>query len=151
MMTRTVGAVIRGIALGILSAALVLTTGCMARPLPLPVMAPAPVTPPPDLLIVIPAGTASADMRGEPIFTIPAEMTILTGQSIVIQNNDQAMHYFAETPIAPGQTYRKVFGRPGAFGYGGVLSCSIAERKTVTVTVMDKLPAGEIAPLRGPR
>jgi hypothetical protein len=52
------------------------------------------------------------------------------------------MHYFAETPIAPGQTYRKVFGRPGAFGYGGVLSCSIAERKTVTVRVVDHLPPG---------
>lgn len=149
MMTRTAGALRRGIATGVLGVVFTVTAGCVAQPLP--VAAPVAVAPLADLVFVIPSGTASADMRGEPIFTIPSEMTVLTGQSVVIQNNDHAMHYFAETPIAPGQTYRKVFGRPGAFGYGGVLSCSIAEKKTVTVTVVDKAPAGESAPLRGPR
>lgn len=149
MMTRTAGALRRGIATGVLGVIFTVTAGCVAQPLP--VAAPVAVAPLADLVFVIPAGTASADMRGEPIFTIPAELTVRTGQSIVIQNDDQAMHYFAEAPIAPGQTYRKVFGRPGAFGYGGVLSCSIAERKTVTVTVVDRLPAGASSPLLGPR
>ena len=157
MMTRTTRMLARGVVAAGLGLALLLASGCAVQPapLPLPVPAPAPAAAvtPPDLVIVIPRGTASADMRGEPIFTIPSEMTLLSGQSIVIQNDDQAMHYFAEVPIAPGQTYRKVFGRLGSFGYGGVLSCSIAERKTVTVTVVDRLPAGagESSPLSGPR
>ncbi len=125
-------------ALFALGVTLLLSVGCIAQPRPL--AASAALSAPPDLSFVIPAGTASADMRGEPAFTIPSEIVVVTGQSVVIRNDDHAMHYFAETPIAPGQTYRKVFGRPGAFGYGGVLSCSIAERKTVTVRVVDRLP-----------
>jgi hypothetical protein len=127
---------------GILGFALVLLlgAGCAAQPRPL--AAPVVVGPPPDLSFVIPFGTASAEMRGEAVFVMPDDLTVLTGQSIVIQNDDQAMHYFAEAPIAPGQTYRKVFGRPGAYGYGGVLSCSIAERKSVTVRVVDALDDG---------
>ena len=150
MMTRTRSAtsgIVRGLAAAMLGVALTLSTGCVARPTPF--AAPVPGITPPDLTFVIPTGTASADMRGEPIFTIPSEMTVLTGQSIVIKNDDHAMHYFAEAPIAPGQTYRKVFGRPGAFGYGGILSCSIAEKKTVTVTVVDRLPDGPAAPTSG--
>ena len=125
---------------------LVMATGCAASGAP--IGAAGVVSQPADLSYVIPLGTASAEMRGEAAFTIPAELTLVTGQSIVIRNDDQAMHYFAEVPIAPGQTLRKTFGRPGAFGYGGVLSCSIAERKTVTITVVDRLPAG---PSAGPR
>lgn len=133
------GAVARRLAPVVLGAALMLVAGCAAPPVRL---GPTVATPPADLLFVIPAGTANADMRGEPSFKIPSELTVITGQSIAVQNDDQAMHYFAEAPIAPGQTYRKTFGRPGEFGYGSVLSCSVAERHTVTVTVVDRLPAG---------
>lgn len=122
-------------------AVLLLTAGCIGRPLAVPAPAGQPLLgAPPDMLIVIPSGTASAEMRGEPSFKIPDELTVVTGQSIVIRNEDHAMHYFAELPIAPGQTLRKVFGQQGAFGYGGVFSCSIAERKSVTVRVVDRLP-----------
>jgi len=127
---------------GILGFALVLLLGAGCAVQPRTLAAPAVVGPPPDLSFVIPFGTASAEMRGEAVFVMPDDLTVLTGQSIVIQNDDQAMHYFAEAPIAPGQTYRKVFGRPGAYGYGGVLSCSIAERKSVTVRVVDSLDEG---------
>ena len=136
---------------------LALTAGCAARPLP---GASGPGSPfgvgqspvgPPDLVFVIPTGTAAAQMRGEPIFTIPSELTVLSGQSIVIRNDDRAMHYFAEAPIAPGQTYRKTFDRRGAFGYGAVLSCSIAERRTLTVRVVDSIPADGATPSEPPR
>jgi hypothetical protein len=155
MLTRLIVKLVRHAAATVLGLALVLISGCAVQPVPLPLPAPVPApavaVSPPDLVFVIPRGTASADMRGEPIFTIPSEITVISGQSVVIQNDDQAMHYFAEVPIAPGQTYRKVFGRPGAFGYGGILSCSISERKSVTVTVVNQLPAGVSSPLSGPR
>lgn len=107
---------------------LALTGGC-ARP------AATPAQPPADLLFVIPAGTAAARMRGEAVVTIPASMTLMAGQGITIRNEDQAMHYFFYAPIAPGQTFRKVFGEPGRYGYSGFLSCSVAEYDSVTVEV----------------
>ncbi|MGE3910797.1 MAG: hypothetical protein AB7K36_15675, partial [Chloroflexota bacterium] len=96
---------VRGLAASVLCVALAMLSGCAARPAPLG--GPAPTTLPPDLVFVIPPGAESADQRGAPIFQIPSDLTVVTGQSVVIQNNDHAMHYFAEAPIAPGQTYRK--------------------------------------------
>jgi hypothetical protein len=81
---------------------------------------------PPDSTFVIPAGAAVAQMRGEAIFTLPGELHLVAGQSVVIVNNDQAMHYFFDVPIAPGHSLRMTFNRAGTFRYRGALSCSIA-------------------------
>ncbi|MCC6180102.1 MAG: hypothetical protein IT305_32710 [Chloroflexi bacterium] len=95
----------------------------------------APLVVPPDLTFVIPRGTAAAEMRGEASFTIPDELHVVAGQGISIRNDDQAMHYFADAPIAPGQTYRRTFGRQGVFGYSAALSCSITAKRSLTVHV----------------
>ena len=137
---RAIATIARRLAPTVLGVALIVATGCVAQPTPMADLLEG--RQPPDLTFTIPPGTFSSEMRGEPSFTIPSELTVVTGQSIVIRNEDHAMHYFADTPVAPGQTLRKTFGRRGGFGYGGVLSCSLAERKTVTVTVVDRLPAG---------
>ncbi len=81
--------------------------------------------PPEDVVFVIPPGTAAAAMRGEPAFALPKEIRLVPGGSIVIRNEDQAMHYFFDTPVAPGTTYRRTFSQAGRFGYSGGLSCSI--------------------------
>jgi hypothetical protein len=96
---------------------------------------------PADLLFVIPAGTAVAKMRGEPVVAIPERMEIVAGQGVTVRDEDQAMHYFFSTPIAPGQSVRKIFDQPGQYGYSGMLSCSIAQVDTVTVIVTPVAPA----------
>lgn len=99
-----------------------------------------PVAAPPDLVFVIPAGTAAARMRGESVVTIPERMTLVAGQSVVVRNEDSAMHYFFYAPIAPGQTFRKTFGEPGRYGYSGFLSCSVADFDSVSVEVQPVAP-----------
>ena len=95
----------------------------------------APSTAPKDVAFVIPSGTESALERGEAAFRFPEEIDLTAGQSVVIRNEDHAMHYFFDIPVAPGQTIRKEFPRTGAFVYQGGLSCSISRSNTIMVHV----------------
>jgi hypothetical protein len=107
-------------------------------PEPAPISAPAlpaPAPVPPDLLFVIPLGTFAAEMRGESSYTLPSPIRVTVGQAIVIRNEDQAMHYFFDVPIAPGQSIRKTFNEPGSFGFSPGLSCSLARDGSITVEV----------------
>ncbi len=119
----------RWLALGLAALALGLV-GCAAP-------APAPIAPTavPDLVFDIPPGTFDAELRGEDAYYIPSELHVQPGQAIVVRNDDHAMHYFFDIPIAPGQTVTKSFSRPGTFGYSGGLSCSISKTGSVTVIV----------------
>lgn len=86
-----------------------------------------------DVSFVIPEGTESALERGEPAFQLPREIQVHAGNSVVITNQDYAMHYFFDIPVAPGQTIRKPFPRSGAFVYQGGLSCSISRSNSIKV------------------
>jgi hypothetical protein len=86
-----------------------------------------------DVTFVIPQGTEAALNRGEAAFQFPDEIRVATGRSVVITNQDYAMHYFFDIPVAPGQTIRKVFPRSGEFVYQGGLSCSISRSNTIRV------------------
>lgn len=94
--------------------------------------------PPEDQVFVITRGTAAARTRGEPISAIPSKIHLVAGQSVTVKNEDEAMHYFFDAPIAPGQTFRKTFHRPGTYGYSGILSCSIGEIESLTVVVAER-------------
>jgi hypothetical protein len=123
--------------------ATVALAGCTPRlapigPVPVPINGPAlpaPFAGPQDLVFVIPAGTFAAEMRGEPSFSLPSPIHVTVGQAIAIRNEDQAMHYFFDVPIAPGQTIRKTFNEPGSFGYRPGLSCSLGRDGSITVDV----------------
>ena len=93
---------------------------------------------PEDRVFVIPRGTAAARMRGESIVTIPSTIHLVAGQSVVVKNEDVAMHYFFDAPIAPGETVRKRFDHPGTYGYSSILSCSIGEIESLTVVVGER-------------
>jgi hypothetical protein len=88
-----------------------------------------------DVTFVIPSGTEAALDRGEPAFHFPDEIAVQVGRSVVITNQDYAMHYFFDIPVAPGQTIRKPFPRVGEFVYQGGLSCSISRSNTIKVRV----------------
>jgi hypothetical protein len=92
-------------------------------------------TPAADVVFVIPVGTEAALDRGESAFQFPEEIQVRAGQSVVITNQDHAVHYFFDIPVAPGQTIRKPFLRAGAFVYQGGLSCSISRSSTIKVRV----------------
>ncbi len=94
-----------------------------------------PAPAPTDVTFVIPAGTESSLERGEPGFHFPDEIQLRAGQSVVITNQDYAMHYFFDIPVAPGETIRKSFSRPGEFVYQGGLSCSISRTNSIKVRV----------------
>ena len=72
-----------------------------------------------DAVFVIPVGTEAALERGEPGFQFPDEISVKPGGCVVITNQDHAMHYFFDIPVAPGQTIRKPFPRRGEFVYQG--------------------------------
>jgi hypothetical protein len=116
-------------------------TGCwfsLAGVFSLLIVACAPVQsaqPASDVSFVIPSGTEAALDRGEAAFRFPEEIDLSAGQSVVITNDDHAMHYFFDIPVAPGQTIRKEFPRVGAFVYQGGLSCSISRTNTIMVHV----------------
>jgi hypothetical protein len=85
------------------------------------------------LMFVIPPGTAAAEMAGEPTYALPPRVNVAVGQPVVIRNDDRAMHYLFDSPIAPGQTFTKVFNTAGEFRYAGAMSCSIAPDKKTGV------------------
>jgi hypothetical protein len=133
----------RAVALGLGPVALLAAAACAGprpgartgSPLAQPGLAPARPAPAEDVLFVIPPDTAAARMRGDPAFALPPVITVEAGQGIAVRNEDAAMHYFFSMPIAPGQTVRQVFDRPGTYGYSTILSCSIASAETLTVEV----------------
>jgi hypothetical protein len=84
---------------------------------------------------VIPVGTARAELRGEAAPILPAPLRLKVGQRVVIRNDDQAMHYFFEQPVAPGQELVKSYDQPGRFTYSGVRSCSVGGVSSLTVEV----------------
>jgi hypothetical protein len=88
-----------------------------------------------DVTFVIPAGTQAAAERDEAAFQFPAPIRLRDGQAVAITNHDDAMHYFFDMPIAPGETIRKVFPRPGIFVYQGGESCSTGAASTIWVRV----------------
>lgn len=88
-----------------------------------------------DVTFVIPSGTEASLERGEAAFRFPDEIEVRAGRSVVITNQDYAMHYFFDIPVAPGQTIRKPFPRTGEFVYQGGLSCSISRSNTIRVRV----------------
>jgi plastocyanin len=96
-------------------------------------------TPPPDVVFVVPLGTAAAELRGEDLLQIPSPIKLVAGQRVVFKNEDVAMHYFFQQPVAPGQTLERTFDRPGTYTWSGVLSCSIGKASSLRVQVS---PAG---------
>jgi len=108
---------------------LLLATACT------PARVAAPVTSPNEIAFVIPSGTEAALARGEAAFHFPDEVHLQAGQTVVVTNQDYAMHYFFDIPIAPGEMIRKTFPRSGGFVYQGGLSCSISRSNTIKVFV----------------
>lgn len=89
----------------------------------------------------IESGALARQLRGQTIELIPTEIELVAGQSIVIHNEDQALHYFLDSPIWPGETLTKQFDEPGTFRYSGAFTCSIGSGTSLTVLVRAAMEA----------
>lgn len=120
------------VVVGVLSLVLLALVACGPAPHPSAAAAP---TPPPDVVFVIPRGAAQAELRGEDLVKLPSPIDLVAGQRVVIHNDDVAMHYFFQQPVAPGQTLERRFDEPGAYTWSGTLSCSIGKAHSLRVVV----------------
>jgi len=102
-------------------------------------MPPSAATAIPDLTITIPPGAPLAEMSGAVSVAMPSTLRVVVGQRILVRNDDQAMHYFLERPIAPGDTLVQTFASAGTFRFAGMRSCSVGQISSLTVEV---LPGG---------
>lgn len=84
---------------------------------------------------VIERGALARQLRGDTQELLPPEIDLMLGQSIVIHNQDQALHYFLSTPVWPGETLTKTFTEPGTYRYSGAFTCSIGSGSGLTVNV----------------
>jgi hypothetical protein len=86
--------------------------------------------------LVIPAGTAEKSNQG--ISLIPAGMTFVQGDVLVVHNYDNVTHTLGELFIPAGSTATMALNQPGNL----VLSCSFRPGKTFGLDVRESLTLG---------
>jgi hypothetical protein len=91
----------------------------------------------PDVVFTMERGALARHLRGERGPLLPAEIEMVAGQSIVILNHDQALHYFLDTSLRPGESLRKTFDEPGYYRYSGAFTCSTGTGSTLTIHVVE--------------
>jgi hypothetical protein len=80
----------------------------------------------------IPAGTAERMAVGYPVADVmPEQLDLLVGDTVVVENLDEAVHTFGPITVRPGETTRLTFDRPGY--YFGI--CTVGTHDTVTFVV----------------
>lgn len=80
----------------------------------------------------IPAGTADLMAKGYPVPDVmPEQLDLLVGDTVVVENLDDAVHTFGPLTVRPGETTRLTFDRPGYF-FG---ICTVGTHDTVTFVV----------------
>ncbi len=80
----------------------------------------------------IPAGTAALMAKGYPVpDVLPEQVDLLVGDTVVVENLDDAVHTFGPITVRPGETTRLTFDRPGY--YFGI--CTVGTHDTVTFVV----------------
>lgn len=65
-----------------------------------------------EVAFTIPPGTAAAQERGESRRLLPDLVTLRMGDTLVIDNQDEAFHSFGWFVVAPRQRYARPFDRP---------------------------------------
>lgn len=93
-----------------------------------------------EIVYVIPPGTLAANKTGKPLELLPAEIHLTLGvrDTLVLTNDDTAVHYVGPIVLASRQTYRIPFRRPGRFQY----ACSLHVAGRLTIVVTPEPPMG---------
>ena len=91
----------------------------------------------PDARVVpleIPQGTASAVARGEAVEVVPDSLDLRKGDTLVVRNEDDAVHRIGSEVIPPGRTTR--IPVTGALVSGRSLFCSIHPSGAIGVSLL---------------
>jgi plastocyanin len=84
------------------------------------------------LSYTIPSGTAARMERGEIVTDVmPEFLSLVRGDTIVVDNQDSATHRFGPIVVRPGESTTVTFYEPGR--YQGV--CTVGTHDTVTIDV----------------
>ncbi len=81
----------------------------------------------------VPAGTK--DLMDKGLLTddvLPERLTVSTGDTVVIRNDDDVVHSFGPFTVRPGESQRMTFSEPGY--YFGV--CTAGPHETITIEVV---------------
>lgn len=68
---------------------------------------------PSETVIQVPAGTSERLENGEDVELVPSNLELEVGDTLVIVNEDEALHQVGPYTVAPFQTLRQTFTVPG--------------------------------------
>lgn len=66
-----------------------------------------------EVVFTIAPGTGTAQARGDLVRLLPEALELRVGDTLVIDNRDQAFHSFGWFVVSPGQRYARAFNEPG--------------------------------------
>jgi hypothetical protein len=67
--------------------------------------------------LIIPAGTAERVAAGQPIPSIPADMSFVVGDTLVVKNEDSVSHQLGPVWVPPGASASLALDRESKFAY----------------------------------
>lgn len=114
-----------------------------------------PLREPQDVEVRIPAGTAEAIERGAAVSVIPADLSLVQGDRLVLQNEDVVPHRVGNYSVGPGTTLTLPLDRGSSgslvctFHPGGSIALDVRARTSPLLvlwpTLMIGLPLGLVA------
>ncbi len=93
---------------------------------------------PTTITVVVPAGTAELVAQGEQPPSLPQNMNFVTGDVLIIDNQDSVDHQLGPLWIPAGTTGHLVLGEPESLAY----ECSFQKNKYVGLDIHDPLTLG---------
>jgi len=87
--------------------------------------------------IVIPAGTAEGVARGEAPPSIPADMTFVVGDTLVVKNEDSVSHQLGPVWVPPGASASLALDQAENFAY----ACTFQPGRTLGLDVRSRVTA----------
>jgi hypothetical protein len=93
---------------------------------------------PKTITVIVPAGTADLVARGEQPPSLPQNMNFVTGDVLIIDNQDSVAHQLGPLWIPAGTSGHLVLGEPESLAY----ECSFQPNKYVGLDIHDPLTLG---------
>jgi hypothetical protein len=106
------------------------------------------VRPPQRVEVVIPLGTADRVRAGQAVDVIPANLSFVMGDVLVLKNQDTALHTIGPYQVAPGQTLSIPLDDPTPPSFtcsihpSGVLNLQVQPRDDLRLTLVPTLVLG---------
>ena len=90
------------------------------------------------ITVVVPDGTADLVAHGEQPPSLPQDMTFVTGDTLVIDNQDSVAHQLGPLWIPAGTSGQLILGEPESLA----MECSFQANKYIGIDIHDPLTLG---------